>query len=163
MRLRNHIDLISGYTPFSEDDARAIFRELTEAVQHCHEHYVVLRSINLDNIALERSPVTGRLCVKLADLSEAVMNSDTSSVVDHPLFAWSKVNFLSPEILQRELYTYPSDIWSLGVVLYALLSGTVPFHSEIDDHLIHAIKVSFTCLSIVSFLIVQIGLFFSII
>ncbi|XP_056305762.1 NUAK family SNF1-like kinase 1 [Danio aesculapii] len=103
----------------SEDEARHFFRQITSAVHYCHQNGVVHRDLKLENILLDKD-----LNVKLADfgLSNRYMRGQClDTFCGSPLYA-------SPEIINGLPYHGPEvDCWSLGVLLYALVYGSMPF------------------------------------
>ncbi|XP_073679887.1 NUAK family SNF1-like kinase 1 [Garra rufa] len=102
-----------------EEEARHFFRQITSAVQYCHKNGVVHRDLKLENILLDKD-----LNVKLADfgLSNRYMRGQClDTFCGSPLYA-------SPEIINGLPYHGPEvDCWSLGVLLYALVYGSMPF------------------------------------
>ncbi|XP_061012356.1 serine/threonine-protein kinase MARK2-like [Dama dama] len=105
-----------GY--LTEEEARGVFRQLVSALRHCHRRGVVHRDVKPGNILLEASKI------KLADFG--------LSGQWHPgrklnTFCGTPV-YMAPELFLRLPYTGPEvDVWSLGVVLYTLVTGSVPF------------------------------------
>ncbi|XP_067303450.1 NUAK family SNF1-like kinase 1 isoform X2 [Pseudorasbora parva] len=103
----------------SEDEARHFFKQITSAVHYCHKNGVVHRDLKLENILLDKD-----LNVKLADfgLSNRYMRGRClDTFCGSPLYA-------SPEIVNGLPYHGPEvDCWSLGVLLYALVYGSMPF------------------------------------
>ncbi|KAL4226645.1 NUAK SNF1-like kinase 1 [Mactra antiquata] len=103
----------------TEKDARRIFRQIVSAIQYCHRLGIVHRDLKLENILLDRDNNA-----KIADfgLSNYYNYSDKlKTFCGSPLYA-------SPEIVSGQPYYGPEvDCWSLGVVLYTLVYGTMPF------------------------------------
>ncbi|XP_067226581.1 NUAK family SNF1-like kinase 1 [Chanodichthys erythropterus] len=103
----------------TEEEARHFFRQITSAVHYCHKNGVVHRDLKLENILLDKD-----LNVKLADfgLSNRYMRGRClDTFCGSPLYA-------SPEIVNGLPYHGPEvDCWSLGVLLYALVYGSMPF------------------------------------
>uniref|UniRef100_A0A9J8DMZ9 non-specific serine/threonine protein kinase n=1 Tax=Cyprinus carpio carpio TaxID=630221 RepID=A0A9J8DMZ9_CYPCA len=112
-------DYIQDKQRLSEEEARHFFRQITSAVQYCHKNGVVHRDLKLENILLDKD-----LNVKLADfgLSNRYMRGQClETFCGSPLYA-------SPEIINGLPYHGPEvDCWSLGVLLYALVYGSMPF------------------------------------
>lgn len=104
-------------------DVFSIVREVAKALDYAHSTGVVHRDIKPSNIMYAEDPFT----VKIADFGVAkiIDNSQTKAgaIIGSPLY-------MSPEQIRGEQASYASDIFSLGVTLYQLLSGRLPFNSE---------------------------------
>ncbi|XP_045164782.2 NUAK family SNF1-like kinase 1 [Mercenaria mercenaria] len=103
----------------TEKDARRVFRQIVSAIKHCHQNGIVHRDLKLENILLDRD-----YNAKIADFGLSNFYSPTELLKTYcgsPLYA-------SPEIVNGLPYYGPEvDCWSLGVVLYTLVYGTMPF------------------------------------
>ena len=94
-------------------------------VKYLHSFGIVHRDIKLENIMMTEG--TERGCPKLVDfgLSKIIGPSETATE------PFGTLGYVAPEVLKKQPYTFSCDIWSIGCVLYALLSGTLPFdHSD---------------------------------
>ncbi|KAG0289190.1 hypothetical protein BGZ98_003948 [Dissophora globulifera] len=111
----------------SEQDIQFIFAQIVDAVDYLHQHNIVHRDLKLENVLLE--PRTGmplRPRVKLTDFGLAKVIEE-----DSPLLTTrcGSEDYAAPEIILAQPYDgREADIWSLGVVLYALLVGFLPFN-----------------------------------
>ncbi|XP_076673402.1 calcium/calmodulin-dependent protein kinase II isoform X33 [Andrena cerasifolii] len=117
---------------YSEADASHCIQQILESVHHCHHNGVVHRDLKPENLLLA-SKAKGA-AVKLADFGLAIE-------VQGEAQAWfgfaGTPGYLSPEVLKKEPYGKPVDIWACGVILYILLVGYPPFWDE-DQHRLYA-------------------------
>lgn len=108
-----------------EDETRLLFRQLASAVSHCHRHKVVLRDIKLGKILFSDPQCTNLV---LADLDGAEVMADSMPYLQDQK---GSPAYVSPEVLCCSTYDgYGADMWSLGVVLYRMLTGRYPFHDS---------------------------------
>lgn len=117
---------------YSEADASHCMQQILESVNYCHQHGVVHRDLKPENLLLA-SKAKGA-AVKLADFGLAIE-------VQGEQQAWfgfaGTPGYLSPEVLRKDPYGKPVDIWACGVILYILLVGYPPFWDE-DQHRLYA-------------------------
>ncbi|XP_054003432.1 calcium/calmodulin-dependent protein kinase type II alpha chain isoform X24 [Hylaeus anthracinus] len=120
---------------YSEADASHCIQQILESVHHCHHNGVVHRDLKPENLLLA-SKAKGA-AVKLADFGLAIE-------VQGDALAWfgfaGTPGYLSPEVLKKEPYGKPVDIWACGVILYILLVGYPPFWDEDQGRLYMQIK-----------------------
>lgn len=117
--------------PLNESEVRGIFKEILHAVSHMHTHKIAHRDLKLENIKFT-SDNTSKSNIKILDFGFACrMNHELNEMVG----ACYTLDYAAPEILSNKKYTESCDLWSLGVILYALLCGEMPFrrHSDKDD------------------------------
>ncbi|KAM9561403.1 calcium/calmodulin-dependent protein kinase type II subunit gamma-like isoform 14-T14 [Salvelinus alpinus] len=120
---------------YSEADASQCINQILESVQHIHQHDIVHRDLKPENLLLA-SKMKGA-AVKLADFGLAIE-------VQGDQQAWfgfaGTPGYLSPEVLRKDAYGKPVDIWACGVILYILLVGYPPFWDEDQHKLYQQIK-----------------------
>lgn len=115
-------DYIVKHGRLGEDEARRFFQQIVSGVDYCHRHMVVHRDLKPENLLLDHN-----LNVKIADFGLSNMMMDGEFLRT----SCGSPNYASPEIISGRLYAGPEiDIWSCGVILYALLCGTLPFDDE---------------------------------
>lgn len=117
---------------YSEVDASHCIQQILDAVRHCHESNIVHRDLKPENLLLASKNKGAN--VKLADFGLAI------EVIGDQT-AWfgfaGTPGYLSPEVLKKEPYGKPVDIWACGVILYILLVGYPPFWDE-DQHRLYS-------------------------
>ncbi|KAJ0976123.1 hypothetical protein J5N97_018088 [Dioscorea zingiberensis] len=115
-----------------DDEARYIFQQIISGVDFCHLNMVAHRDLKPENLLLDSNGT-----VKLADFGLSNMMVDghfLKTTCGSPEYA-------APEIISNQLYAGPEvDVWSCGVVLYALLCGRLPFEAENLSYLCSKIK-----------------------
>ncbi|XP_071952325.1 calcium/calmodulin-dependent protein kinase type II delta chain-like isoform X4 [Antedon mediterranea] len=120
---------------YSEADASHCIQQIMESVEHCHKASVIHRDLKPENLLLA-SKAKGA-AVKLADFGLAIEAEN-----DKP--SWygfaGTPGYLSPEVLRKEAYGKPVDMWACGVILYILLVGYPPFWDEDQQKLYNIIK-----------------------
>ncbi len=109
--------------PFKFSQALSLFRQVCLAVQHAHERQIVHRDLKPENLLLDRQ---GRIVV--ADFG--VARSNTGTRLTRTGLMPGTPEYMSPEQFNKAPVGPASDIYSLGIVLYEMLTGTTPFHSD---------------------------------
>ena len=116
----------------TEDKSRRFFQQIMSGVEYCHRHNVVHRDLKPENLLLDQN-----LNVKIADFGLSNMMTDGEFLRT----SCGSPNYAAPEVISGKLYAGPEvDIWSCGVILYALLCGTLPFDDEHVPTLFRKIK-----------------------
>ncbi|KAF7730391.1 hypothetical protein EC973_002197 [Apophysomyces ossiformis] len=148
-------ECIERHHNFEEPLARVIFRQIAECVAHLDRMGICHRDIKDENIVID-----SQYKVKLIDFGSAVTLPRHYGRNETCLFGkfYGTISFASPEILMCHMYrAEPAEIWSLGVLLYTILFGEVPFH---DPHMAMTgrfvqpkIRVSPECMHLVSYML----------
>lgn len=115
-----------------EDEARHFFQQIISGVEYCHRHMVVHRDLKPENLLLD-----SRANVKIADFGLSNVMRDGHFLKT----SCGSPNYAAPEVISGRLYAGPEvDVWSCGVILYALLCGSLPFDDENIPNLFKKIK-----------------------
>jgi len=115
-----------------EPEAKRLFSQIVNAIQYCHSKNVVHRDIKLENILLD-----GNKNVKVIDFGFSVV---VNTVCKLSMFCGTAL-YIAPEIISRKSYWGPPvDVWSLGVILYVMLSGKFPFKGNSESELYKSIS-----------------------
>ena len=116
------LSFVKKRTKLNEKICKFIFKQLLQAIKYIHSNNIIHRDIKLDNVLIDLNNN-----IKLCDFGVGKMIHEGEVLTDQ----CGTPAYIAPEILQNKGYEGPPvDIWSSGVVLYAMLSGTVPFKSN---------------------------------
>ena len=126
-------DEIAKKKHFSEEDAAYIMRQLIGAISYCHSRNIIHRDLKPENILIN-SIEDDKINVKIIDFGNALICSPDKTVSERV----GTIYYVAPEILKGQ-YTSKCDIWSLGVIMYVLLSGQAPFNGKSDKKIFAAI------------------------
>lgn len=122
-------DTIAIQGPFKEEDGRVMFSQIVAAVAYCHQNGVCHRDLKPENVLL-----TSEGEAKLSDFGLGAIRDDVAGY-DLMNTVCGTPNYAAPEVITKKPYSgYAADIWSLGVVLYVILAGCLPFD---EDNLVH--------------------------
>merc|ERR1719226_102728 len=115
-----------------EDEARRFFQQILAGVEYCHQYMVTHRDLKPENLLLDSN-----LHVKIADFGLSNVMRDGEFLKT----SCGSPNYASPEVVSGKAYVGPEvDVWSCGVILYALLCGSLPFDDENIPNLFRKIK-----------------------
>ena len=120
MTLKRYIQL---HAPLDPEEAVMITAQIAEAIQHAHDHHIIHRDIKPQNILMTHDKQ-----VKVTDFGIALALSSTSMTQTNAVLG--SVHYLSPEQARGGLANTKSDIYSLGIVLFELLTGRLPFSGQ---------------------------------
>ncbi|KAL3150535.1 Serine/threonine-protein kinase SIK1 [Trebouxia sp. C0010 RCD-2024] len=115
-----------------EEEARRFFQQVTSGVEYCHRNMVVHRDLKPENLLLD-----SKMNVKIADFGLSNVMRDGHFLKT----SCGSPNYAAPEVISGKLYGGAEvDVWSCGVILYALLCGSLPFDDENIPNLFKKIK-----------------------
>ena len=112
---------------FTEKRAAEIIYQIALGVKYLHKYGIIHRDLKPDNIMLTEASDKGQ--IKIMDFGLSKILGKKEKTVD----GFGTLTFVSPEVLIRKPYNKEIDIWSIGVILYLILSGDLPFDDEEDD------------------------------
>uniref|UniRef100_A0A8B9KAL9 Ribosomal protein S6 kinase n=1 Tax=Astyanax mexicanus TaxID=7994 RepID=A0A8B9KAL9_ASTMX len=119
------LDRIRRKQHFSETEASRIMRRLVSAVSHMHDVGVVHRDLKPENLLFTDESENSE--IKVIDFGFARLKPPDNQLLKTPCFT---LQYAAPEILTYDGYDESCDLWSLGVILYTMLSGQVPFQCQ---------------------------------
>merc|ERR1719446_102152 len=109
-----------------EGFARRLYHQVCEGVRHCHDRNIVHRDLKLENMLIDTAGQT----VKVIDFGFACQVASKETKLK--AFCGTP-SYMAPEIVRVEAYSgFAADTWALGVVLFALLCGSLPFASPTE-------------------------------
>ena len=119
----------------SEESAAYIIKQLLSAITYCHSRGVVHRDLKPENILIDSVTKDGKINIKVIDFGAALfvpMHTKMSEKLGTPYY-------IAPEVLAGK-YDEKCDIWSIGVIMYILLSGCAPFNGIGDKDIMNNVK-----------------------
>jgi len=127
-------DYIVARERCKENEAREFFRQIVKALAYCHMHGIAHRDLKPENLLLDK-----KSNIKLIDFGLIARPSDLYK--DLLTTCCGSAAYAAPELIRGEKYIGPkADMWSLGILLYALLCGFLPFDDENTQHLYKLIQ-----------------------
>ncbi len=129
-------DKIQDIAPFEEKQAAYIVYQLLSAVHFLHSSNIIHRDLKPENILIENIKENNYLDIKVIDFG-------TAKIFDKSKNEKRRIGssyYMAPEVLKKN-YTEKCDIWSIGVILYILLSKYPPFNGKNDEEIYANIKI----------------------
>mmetsp|Transcript_12520 Transcript_12520/g.38228 ORF Transcript_12520/g.38228 Transcript_12520/m.38228 type:complete len:487 (-) Transcript_12520:2377-3837(-) len=115
-----------------EDEARRFFQQIISGVEYCHKYMIAHRDLKPENLLLDEN-----MNVKIADFGLSNIMHDGCFLKT----SCGSPNYAAPEVISGKLYAGPEvDVWSCGVIMYALLCGNLPFDDDNIPFLFKKIK-----------------------
>ncbi|WP_100373251.1 Stk1 family PASTA domain-containing Ser/Thr kinase [Bacillus sp. FJAT-45037] len=116
-------ELIQQEGPLKTERVLDLFKQMMAAISHAHANQIIHRDIKPHNILVSEDGVA-----KVADFG--IARAISSATITHTNSVMGSVHYLSPEQARGGHVTYRSDIYSLGIVLYEMVTGTLPFKGD---------------------------------
>ncbi|CAD8126446.1 unnamed protein product [Paramecium sonneborni] len=124
------LDLVRRKGRLDEIEARIYIRQILEGIDYCHKKNLIHRDLKLENILLVSSNSNQ---IKIVDFGIACNGKDRIRMGTLP--------YMSPELISGQSASQFSDVWAIGVILYAMLFGKLPFRGSTREELIQSINV----------------------
>ncbi|CAD8156666.1 unnamed protein product [Paramecium pentaurelia] len=115
-----------------ENEAKYIFIQIVDALRYCHHKSVVHRDLKLENILID--PLNNK--IKIIDFGFSIA-IDPSSRLN--IFCGTP-SYMAPEIVNKQTYSFPADVWALGILLFKMTTGQFPFRGNDDKDLYKSIN-----------------------
>ncbi|MBX7169595.1 MAG: protein kinase [Pyrinomonadaceae bacterium] len=126
------LDNLIGRNYFSVEESLKVFESIVEAIRYVHSNGIIHRDIKTDNVKINSKGVPKLLDFGIAKDPKSQTLTQVGGVIGTP-------NYLAPEQLEGRQATQQTDIWSLGVLLYKMLTNRVPFESDLIERLVYQI------------------------
>ncbi len=118
-------EYLRQHAPLPVDEAIRIAVQLADALQYCHEHGVVHRDLKPENILIEADGT-----VKLVDFGIALLEGARRLTFRRLTSGFGTPDYMAPEQVQGDRGDARTDVYALGVMLYEMLTGDVPYHGD---------------------------------
>lgn len=124
--------LLAKRKQFTEAEAGYVFGQLISAVSYCHEKKVIHRDLKPENVLIEGDGAD--LSVKIADFGSSAFIDPYGRLSDY----CGSPYYMAPEVMDQ-CYNEKCDVWSLGILLYVLLTGQPPYAGDSEERILHAV------------------------
>jgi len=112
---------------FRESDAASILEQLLGAINYCHSKSIVHRDLKPENILLDSGGTNNIKVIDFGTSEKMISNIKLSQ-------AFGTSYYIAPEVL-NSTYDEKCDVWSIGIIMYIMLSGNPPFTGETDKEI----------------------------
>lgn len=123
---------------FTENEAALVISQICHGIDYLHKYGVVHRDLKPENIMMSNKDSLSN--IKVMDFGLSKIMGPLEKAAD----GFGTLSFVAPEVLIRKPYNKEVDIWSIGVSLYYMLTGTLPFDDENDNEEVIAKKIVFS-------------------
>lgn len=121
---------------FDEKTARSFFQQLINGIMYCHQNGVAHRDLKPENLLLDSHET-----LKISDFGLSAMSDDGGGKKKMLMTTCGTPNYVAPEVIEEQGYDgMKADIWSLGVILYVMLAGYLPFEHDTMQGLFDIIR-----------------------
>ena len=120
---------------FSEREAANVLSQILSAVAYAHKHGIVHRDLKPENILISSDQGESNFHVKVVDWGASTKFNSMERLKD----LHGSLYYIAPEVLNKS-YTEKCDVWSIGVIMYILLSGEPPFNGKNNDEVFKKIQ-----------------------
>lgn len=117
--------MVSCDQPFDEDTTKKLFHQILLSVHYCHRRGIVHRDIKLENFFLDFDQESQLVTVKLGDFGVAKVADRGKKIYGLN----GTLSMMAPEVINGVSYTEKADCWSLGVLLFEMLTNKHPYYS----------------------------------
>lgn len=107
----------------NETETKFYMYQLIDAVDYLHSQHIIHRDLKLENLFLDRN-----MNIKIGDFGFAYQITQENQ--SKPKALCGTPNYIAPELLNKCDYGFQIDIWSCGIIMYTMLVGQPPFHSN---------------------------------
>ncbi|XP_041916707.1 serine/threonine-protein kinase 33 isoform X1 [Alosa sapidissima] len=135
-------ELLQKRQRFKEEDARHIISSLAQAIVYLHKKDIVHRDLKLENILVKsyhHGDDNNTVNIKVTDFGLSVQKGGVGSENMLQATCGTPI-YMAPEVINGHEYSQQCDVWSIGVIMYLLLSGEPPFMSSLEERLFELIK-----------------------